>query len=434
MISATSPAGASEAPRPPMDVEPAAARILLVDDHAFTVRAVKQLLAKDGYAAIVGTTDPLDAERLFRELQPDIVILDIAMPGLDGFGVLDRLHACTDRRFAAVFLSGAEGREVRTEAFCRGAADFVSKPIDETELRVRVRNQARSLAFERALKLQNERLAHAVAERTAKLEDAIGVLRHAESRLAEDLRQAKENGLEKMAFFANINHELRTPLNAIAGFAEVLKEQIFGPLGDAKYGEYARDIHESATYLQRLINDILDLARAESSEFRLELHPVNAGDAVRASLTMVDEHARRAGVKLTVDIEPDLPLMLADEHRLKQIVLNLTTNAIKFTPAGGQVSVKVKRDKRDGLLILVISDTGIGIATEDLLTVMKPFGQVRRIRSTPAALPASPTNEGAGLGLPITKRLAELMGGSLDIQSRPGVGTVVTVHLPLQAA
>jgi signal transduction histidine kinase len=416
-----------------MDIEPEAARILVVDDHAFTVRAVQQILAQDGYAAIVGTTDPLDAERLFRKVRPDIVILDITMPALDGFGVLDRLHACTDRRFAAVFLSAAEGREVRTEAFCRGAADFVNKPIDETELRVRVRNQARSLAFERALKLQNERLAQAVAERTAKLEEAIGVLRHAESRLADDLRQATESGREKMAFFANINHELRTPLNAIAGFSEVLKEQLFGPLGDAKYSEYARDIHAAATYLQRLINDILDLARAESSDFRLELRPVDTGDAVRASLTMVDDHAKRAGVKLTVDIEPGLPLMLADEHRLKQIVLNLATNAIKFTPAGGQVSVKVRRDKRDGILILVISDTGIGIATQDLLTVMKPFGQVRRIRSGPGAA-AVPKNEGAGLGLPITKRLAELMGGTLDIQSRPGVGTVVTVHLPLATA
>ena len=430
MTSATSPAGASEASRSPIDVRPEATRILLVDDHAFTVRAVKALLAKDGYAAIVGTTDPTEAERLFREVQPDIVVLDITMPALDGFAVLDRLNACADRRFAAVFLSGAEGREIRTEAFRRGAADFVSKPIDEAELRMRVRNQARIRAFERALELQNERLAQTVAARTAKFEDAITVLRHAESRLAEDLRQAEASGREKMAFFANINHELRTPLNAIAGFAEVLKEQMFGPLGDPKYGEYARDIHASATYLQRLINDILDLARTESSEFRLELRPVDPAAAVRESLAMVNDHAKRAGVRLVVDIEPGLPIMQADEHRLKQIVLNLTTNAIKFTPAGGQVSVKVRRDTGDGLLILVVSDTGIGIATEDLLLVMKPFGQVRRLRSHAGAN----APDGAGLGLPITKRLAELMGGALDIQSRPGVGTVVTVHLPLKLA
>ena len=425
MTSAFSSAGAPRSRREPTEIRPEEARILLVDDHAFTVHAVKGLLAKDRYAAIQGTTDPMDAERLFRELRPDIVVLDVTMPELDGFEVLDRLNACADRRFAAVFLSGAESREVRTEAYRRGAVDFVSKPVDETELRVRVRNQARIIAFERALAQQNVHLARSVAERTAKLEDAIGVLRQAESRLAEDLQRAQAAGREKMAFFASVNHELRTPLNAVVGFAQVLKDQLFGPLGDPKYAEYARDIHGAATYLQRLINDVLDLARTESSEFRLEPRDVDPAHAVRSSLVMVDDQAKRAGVKLAVDIAPDLPLMRADEHRLKQIVLNLTTNAIKFTPAGGQVTVKVRRDRRRGLLILVVSDTGIGIASEDLLTVMKPFGQVRRIRSNaPAADP------GMGLGLPITKRLAELMGGSLRIESRPGVGTIVTVHLP----
>jgi two-component system, cell cycle sensor histidine kinase PleC len=431
MNSATSSAGASDSSRLPTDVRPEEARILLVDDHAFTVRAVKALLAKDGYAAIHGTTEPQDAERLFRLVRPDIVVLDVTMPGLDGFAVLDRLNACADRRFATIFLSGLEGREIRTEAYRRGAADFVSKPVDETELRVRVRNQARILTVERALARQNERLVQAVAERTAKLEDAIGVLRDAESCLAEDLRQTQASGHEKMAFFASINHELRTPLSAIVGFADVLKSQTFGPLGDAKYGEYAADIHGAAIYLQRLINDVLDLARTEAPEFRLELRPVDAGQAVRSSLVMVEEQAKCSGVKLVVDIEADLPLMRTDEHRLKQIVLNLTTNAIKFTPAGGQVTVTVRRDSAKGLLILVFADTGIGIDPKDLRMVMKPFGQVRHIRSVTKRVS---NDTGVGLGLPITKRLAELMGGSLEIQSRPDVGTVVTVHLPLQPA
>ena len=429
MNRATSSAGASDASRLPVDVRPEDARILLIDDHAFTVRAVKALLAKDGYAAIHGTTEPQDAERLFRQMRPDIVVLDISMPVLDGFAVLDRLNACADRRFATIFLSGIEGREIRTEAYRRGAADFVSKPLDEMELRLRVRNQARILTFERALARQNERLTQAVAERTAKLEAAIGVLRDAETCLAEDLRHAQASGQEKMTFFASINHELRTPLNAIVGFSEVLKSQTFGPLGEAKYAEYAADIHSSALYLQRLINDTLDLARVESPEFQLELRAVDPAAAVRTSLIMVEEQAKRAGVKLVADVELGLPLMRTDEHRLKQIVLNLATNAIKFTPSGGRVTVKVQRDKTQGLLILVIADTGIGIATEDLPLAMKPFGQVRHIRS----VAKSPSNDtGIGLGLPITKRLAELMGGTLEIQSQPGVGTVVTVHLPYQ--
>jgi len=414
---------------PPDALRPEDARILLVDDHAFTVRTVKTLLAKDGYAAIRGTTDPEQAERLFQEMQPDIVMLDITMPKLDGFAVLARLQACAAQRFAPVFLSAAEGREIRTEAFRRGAADFVNKPIDEMELRVRVRNQARIMAFERALRAQNERLAQENASRTARLEEAIGVLRHAEGCLADDLRQAQQTSRDRMAFFASINHELRTPLNAISGFAEVLKDQMFGPLGDAKYAEYARDIHNAANYLRRLINDVLDLARTESADFQLQVQPVDPGAVIRSGLVMVEDQARRAGVELTVDIAPDLPVIHTDEDRLKQIVLNLTTNAIKFTPRGGQVTVRVRKDGDKGILILAVSDTGVGIAAHDLVTVMKPFGQVRHIRS--ASVNAA--NDGAGLGLPITKRLAERLGGSLEIQSRPGVGTTVTIRLPLTA-
>ena len=132
MNRATSSAGASDASRLPVDVRPEEACILLVDDHAFTVRAVKALLAKDGYAAIQGTTEPLDAERLFRQMRPDIVVLDISMPGLDGFAVLDQLNASADRRFATIFLSGVEGREIRTEAYRRFfgqvRADLFARP------------------------------------------------------------------------------------------------------------------------------------------------------------------------------------------------------------------------------------------------------------------------------------------------------------------
>ncbi len=410
---------------------PEDARILLVDDHDLTVRTVKTILAKDSYAVVQGTTDPFEASRLFAELRPDIVLLDVAMPGLDGFRLLDRLQADADQRFAAVFISGNEEREIRTEAFRRGAADFVAKPVDETELRLRVRNQARIIAFERTLEAQNEHLAQAVAERTTKLEDAIRVMRQAENRLVENLRHAEDKNRDKMSFFASINHELRTPLNAISGFAEILKDQVFGSLGDPKYVEYAHDIHDAATYLQRLINDVLDLSRTESTEFQLDIRPIHPETAVRAGLVLVEDQARRGNVKLVVDIEPGLPVIRTDEERLKQIVINLASNAIKFTPAGGSVTVKVKKDSDKGILILAISDTGIGIATEDLLTVLKPFGQVRRVKT---AAGASNATAGTGLGLPISKRLAELMGGSLEIESRPGVGTVVTVRLPLEPA
>jgi two-component system, cell cycle sensor histidine kinase PleC len=429
MNSSAAPAMNNVTPYNAAEVAPQDARILLIDDHAPTVSTVKALLAKDGYAAIQTTTDPEEAARLFATLRPDVVILDVAMPGVDGFTVLERLQAQANQGFATIFLTGSDTRDIRVEAYRRGAVDFVIKPIDQTELRLRVRNQARAITAARALAAQNARLSEEIANRTARLEDATDVLRVAEARLSETLLGAETKSQEKMAFFASVNHELRTPLNAISGFAEVLKEQVFGPLGDAKYAEYARDIHDAATYLRRLINDVLDLSRAEATDFALDVRPVDPAAAVRAGLIMVEDQAKRAGVTLAVDIEPGLPIILTDEERLKQIVLNLTTNAIKFTPSGGRVTVKVRKDG-DGVLILAISDTGIGIATEDLPTVMKPFGQVRRIRSKPTNI----ADKGTGLGLPITKRLAELMGGRLEIKSEPGVGTVVTIRLPLEPA
>ena len=405
-------------------------RILVIDDSSLTVRVIKTFLGKDGYAAIHGVTDPAEAERAFAELRPDIVLLDVSMPGLDGFAVLEQLQAQAGQRFAPIFLSAATEREVRTRALERGASDFIAKPIEENELRLRVRNQARIIAVERMLAAQNDRLAQAVAERTAKLQEAINVLRRTEAKLSEDLRQAREKSSDKMSFFANVNHEMRTPLNAIIGFAEVIKEERLGPLGHEKYRDYVGEIHQAGQHLQRLIGDLLDLSRTEVHDFQLDIRPVDPSDAIRAGVAMVEEQARRAGITLVVDIEPGLPIIQTDAGRLKQIVINLASNAVKFTPSGGRVTVKAKKDEDRGILILAISDTGVGIAPENLEMVFKPFGRVKPIRIVRGAAdqPAS-----TGLGLAITKRLVELMGGSIAVQSRPNIGTIVTVRLPLRA-
>ena len=413
----------------PPEIRPQDVRILLVDYHALTLHIVESLLAKDGYALVSGTSDIASAPKLFAEMQPDIVVMDLTQPRLDGFAVFEQLKKVAGgRHFAAIFLSAAEDRDIRAKAYERGASEFLLKPIDETEIRLRVRNQARMLAFERALLEHNERLAQTVAERTARLQQAIDVLKRAETQLADNLKRSEAEGRDRMAFLASINHELRTPLNAILGFAGLMKDQKFGPLGGERYTEAVHFIHDGATHLLRLVNDLLNLASTESVDFQLSLTPVDVGATVRNSVTLLAEDARCAGVDLQIDIAPDLPIIETDETRLKEIVLNLASNAIKFKPAGGRVTVKAKPDPVSGVMILAISDTGVGISTEQMLEVLKPFGRVRQIKA-PAAVAKQ---QGAGLGLPITKRLTELLGGTLEIQSREGVGTMMTVRLPLR--
>jgi len=404
-------------------------RILIVDYHALTLHIVESLLAKDGYTLVSGTSDIAAAPKLFAEIQPDIVVMDLTQPRLDGFEVFEQLKKVAGgRHFAAIFLSAAEDRAVRAKAYERGASEFLLKPIDETEIRLRVRNQARMLASERALLEHNERLAQTVAERTGRLHQAIDVLKRAEAQMSENLKRSEAEGRDRMAFLATINHELRTPINAILGFAELLKNEKLGPVGE-RYKEPVGFIHDGATHLLRLVNDLLNLASSESGDFQLSLAPVDVGATVRNTVTLLAEDARRAGVDLQVDIAPDVPIIESDETRLKQIVLNLASNAIKFTPSGGRVTVKVKPDPASGVMILAISDTGVGISTEQMLEVLKPFGRVRQIKA-PAAVAKQ---QGAGLGLPITKRLTELLGGTLEIQSREGVGTMMTVRLPLRS-
>jgi two-component system, cell cycle sensor histidine kinase PleC len=413
------------------DINPQDVRILVVDYHAFTLHIVESLLAKDGYALVRGTSDIAAAPKLFAELQPDIVVLDLTQPRLDGFALFDQFKKLAGgRHFAAIFLSAVEDRAIRADAYTRGATEFLLKPIDETEIRLRVRNQARMVAFERALREHNERLAQTVAERTARLQQAIDVLKRAEAQMSENLKRSEAEGRDRMSFLASINHELRTPLNAILGFAELMKDQRFGPLPNERYQEAVHFIHDGATHLLRLVNDLLNLASTESGDFRLSVKTVDVGATVRDSVTLLAEDARRSGVALSVDIAPGLPLMETDETRLKQIVINLASNAIKFTPSGGRVTVKVKSDNGQDVLILAISDTGVGISTEQMLEVLKPFGRVRQIKAKPSVA----KQQGAGLGLPITKRLTELLGGTLDIQSREGVGTMITVRLPLKRA
>ena len=245
--------------------------------------------------------------------------------------------------------------------------------------------------------------------------------RRAEQRLAEALRTAEIANHSKSQFLANMSHELRTPLNAIIGFSEMIREEMFGPVGAPEYVDYVGDIHSSGRHLLELINDILDISKIEAGQFELDEAWSDLQILANWSADMVRPRAQENGVTLVIDIADNIPQAYVDERALKQIMLNLLSNATKFTPNGGDVTLSA-RLADDGDLLLCVCDTGIGIEPHLIEKVMEPFGQ--------AEGPMARSYSGTGLGLPITKSLAELHGGEIMLESEAGVGTTVTVRMP----
>ncbi len=241
----------------------------------------------------------------------------------------------------------------------------------------------------------------------------------AELRAARD--RAEHASKAKSTFLANMSHELRTPLNAVLGFAEIIKGQYFGPLGDSRYGDYAADIYASGKHLLDVINDILDLAKIEAGQLKSGEEDVDVGEIMTACQRLMADAARDAGVRLEIAV-PAAPITLrADGVRLKQILLNLLSNAVKFTPSGGIVSASTRRDG-DGEFVFTVSDTGIGMRPEDIERAMQPFQQIDSSLAR--------RYEGTGLGLTLTRSLTELQGGTFTLDSLPDCGTTATVRLP----
>jgi len=239
-----------------------------------------------------------------------------------------------------------------------------------------------------------------------------------ERKVADKTAELEAANRHKSEFVANMSHELRTPLNAVIGFSEVLKERMFGEL-NPKQMEYVKDIYSSGQHLLSLINDILDLAKVEAGRMELDIHEFDVRAAIANCCTLIRERAQRQKLKLESEIEDDICLWPADERKFKQVLLNLLSNAVKFTPAGGTVTVR-GRVERDWLAVSVI-DTGIGIAPHDRAAIFEEFRQVR----TGVA-----KHEGTGLGLSLSRRLIELHGGTLTLESTPGHGSTFTARFP----
>ncbi len=257
----------------------------------------------------------------------------------------------------------------------------------------------RTFADQAAIAIQNARLFHEIEEKSNQLEIA---------------------NKHKSDFLANMSHELRTPLNAIIGFSEVLIEKMFGEVNE-KQADYLNDIHSSGKHLLSLINDILDLSKIEAGRMELDLVDVSVPDALSNAMTLIRERAQNHGIALTLHVDPTVGEIRADERKVKQVMLNLLSNAVKFTPDGGTIAVRATLDTDH--VEVAVEDSGVGIASEDQEAVFEEFKQVGRDYTKKA--------EGTGLGLALTRRIVELHGGRIWLESAPGKGSTFTFTLPL---
>jgi signal transduction histidine kinase len=367
----------------------------VVDDDDIVRSLMRASLEQDGFS-VTEAADGEAALQICKMAPPDLVIADVVMPRMDGFELCRELRRWPATAHLPILMAtGLDDAPSIEKAYECGATDFVSKPISWLILSHRIRYMLRA--------------ARAFAELRANQEILIA------ARIA-----AEAADKAKTEFLANMSHELRTPLNAIIGFSTLMREGTRGPL-PPDYQEYPGIIVESGEHLLDIINSVLDIAKTDAKGMVLDRHEVEVEPIVRFSSRLATQMAQKAGIAYEVEIKTRLPRLYADAAKLRQVLINLLSNAIKFTPPGGKVQLKVEAELHGGIAFL-IQDTGIGMEPASIEIALTPFGQVDGTLSR--------KYDGVGLGLPLSKKLVELHGGTLDIFSMPGQGTTVAVRLP----
>jgi DNA-binding response OmpR family regulator/anti-sigma regulatory factor (Ser/Thr protein kinase) len=403
-------------------------RLLAAGASPQDLERIGQILRGEGCDVILARSGEECLEMLGA--QPvDCVLLGQAMPGLPALDTCRRIKdSVAARDVPVIVLAAQEDHRAMLDSLAAGADDCLLMSSDDEVVKARVRAQLRRKQIEdesRRLRLQmlqgelesaRARAAKELADTRAEL---VRELEQKNRELEQARAKAEQESRFKSTFLANMSHELRTPLNAIIGFSELLGMGVAGEL-NAKQRTYVQDVLDSGHHLLTLINDVLDLSKVDAGRVELYREWLAPDEIGRSVLTIVQPLADKRGVRLEAELSPGLPRIHADSVRFKQILFNLLSNGIKFTPRGGHVCLSASAS--DGGLTLAVSDTGIGIRPEDLPRLFQEFEQIE------PALGVKP--EGTGLGLALTKRLVGLHGGRIDVRSELGQGTVFTVYIP----
>ncbi|MET3131854.1 signal transduction histidine kinase [Oxalobacteraceae bacterium GrIS 1.11] len=385
--------------------EPSAIRILVVDDEAAHMRALCDTLRDYGYQS-VGFTAGEAALACLRESRFDLLLTDLMMPGMDGIAVLQAARLL-DPQLACLIMTGAGTISSAVEAMQEGALDYILKPFKLSTMLPILKGAlaVRQLRNEKALVEQSLR------ERAAELAAANRELDLAKSK-AELANRAKSS------FISSMSHELRTPLNAILGFSHILSSSTL-PSTAAQKKEFAAHILKSSKHLLTLINEILDLAKVESGTMELYLEAVALPELIAECMALMEPLCEQRGVRLAGPA-PDALTVLADRTRLKQILLNLLSNAVKYNREMGSVAISCACDGA-GAIRVCVDDNGAGLRPEQLEALFQPFNRLGQENGP---------EEGSGIGLVVTRRLVELMGGAIGASSEPGVGSQFWIELP----
>jgi signal transduction histidine kinase len=405
--------------------------------HRFEVRLGTERLYRvverrsPGGLLVTVWVDVTEQERADQRLRDAVESVNEGFSLWDGDGRL----LLGNRRFAELVPGGADPGASHEEILRRGFEAGLYRVQGDVDEWIRQRGElfARGGAYEQQLSDGRWLLGsyRATSEGgVVGIETDVSVMKRQELELAEMAERymaardaAQEANRARSQFLALMSHELRTPLNAIIGFSELIETEALGPVGVERYVDYARDVRTSGSHLLALVNDLLDLSKIEAGKYDLRPEPVDPVQTIRNTVRMMRLRAAEAGVDLVDRVLPgQVPTVMADERALRQVLLNLLSNALKFTEPGGQVTVSARTG--DDLLVIEVEDTGIGIPAEYLGRVGAPFVQVDNSHTRRHA--------GTGLGLALSRSLAELHGGTLGIESEPGKGTRVIVRLPLR--
>jgi len=377
--------------------------VMIIDDDSGYAESLADLLQLKGYAVLY-VDRPEQALAVLRD-PPDggarapVALVDVRLGGIEsGVDLIPRLRAEHPELICVLMTTGIDS-QTAIAALRQRAYDYFDKSWDPNSLFVVL-----DRCFDRVA-LQRDRAAY----------EAL--------RLAKEKAEAANRA--KSGFLSTMSHELRTPLNAIIGFSDMMVREVLGTIGNEQYRGYVADIHNSGTHLLQIINDILDLSRAEDGTLDLSEEVFDLRDTIRSVHGIISARISAGGLSAAVELPADLPLLRADERKTTQVLLNLLANAVEFTPRGGHVEIAGRFDPETGL-ILTVSDTGIGIAPEDLDRVLEPFEQVDSSFSR--------SHQGSGLGLPLVNAVMELHGGNLELRSEVGGGTQASVTFPVRRA